>query len=194
MNTIPTGSASASESGPGRRWRTRAAATATGAVLIGTAVFGATAASAADPSPAPSAGAASSSAASSGSSATTGATSSSSASPSSGAATDKGQAKHPFVRALRRELRIDIQGKSGFGDKAHAVAFRLINHTAAFGKLPANLQSDLKSLEAAAASDRDGDATKIKDTALNGGYGDQIQKEAKAIQTKLAQAPATAKP
>lgn len=194
MNTIPTSPTTAGESRPRRRWRTRAAATATGAVLIGTAVFGATAASAADPSLSPSAGASSTGASSSSASATTGATSSSSASPSSGAATDKEHAKHPFVRALRRELRIDIQGKSGFGDKAQAVAFRLINHTAAFGKLPANLQSDLKTLEAAAPSDRDGDATKIKDTALNGGYGDQIQKEAKAIQTRLAQAPATAKP
>ncbi len=87
-------------------------------------------------------------------------------------------------------------GQLKFGHRLHtqAVAFRLINHTAAFGKLPANLQSDLKTLEEAAASDRDGDATQIKGTALNGGYGDQIQKEAKALQTRLAQAPATAKP
>ncbi|HEY8293762.1 MAG TPA: hypothetical protein VIG41_00365 [Micrococcaceae bacterium] len=194
MNTMPTGPTAAGESRPRRRWRTRAAATATGAVLLGAAVFGATAASAAGPSPSPAAAASPTGASSSGAPATTGATSPSSASPSSGAATAQGHAKHPFVRALRRELRIDIQGKSGFGDQAQAVAFRLINHTAAFGKLPANLQSDLSALEAAAASDRDGAATKIKDTALSGGYGDKIQKEAKAIQTRLAQAPATAKP
>ncbi|MFP3571032.1 hypothetical protein, partial [Paraburkholderia sp. SIMBA_030] len=51
--------------------------------------------------------------------------------------------------------------------------------------------TDLKTLEAAAASERDSDATKIKDTALNGGYGDKIQKAAKAIQTKLSQPSAT---
>ncbi|MDQ6753551.1 MAG: hypothetical protein M3017_09110 [Actinomycetota bacterium] len=194
MNTIPTGPTAAGESRPRRRWRNRTAAMATGAVLLGAAVFGATAASAADPGPSPSAGASSTVASSSSAPATTGATSSSSSSPSSAAATDKEHAKHPFVRALRRELRIGIQGKSGFGDQAQAVAYRLIHHTAAFGKLPANLQSDLLTLEAAAAPDRDGAATKIKDTALNGGYGDKIQKEAKAIQTRLAQAPASAKP
>jgi hypothetical protein len=70
------------------------------------------------------------------------------------------------------------------------VAYVLIHRTEAFGKLPANLQADLKTLEAAAASERDADAAKIKDTALDGGYGDQIQKEAKAIETNAAKAPA----
>jgi len=70
------------------------------------------------------------------------------------------------------------------------VAYVLIHHTDAFAKLPANLQADLKTLESAAAADRDGDATKIKDTALNGGYGNKIQEQAKTIQTNATQMPA----
>jgi len=165
MNTNPT----APRNRNARQWRVRAGAAAAGAVLIGGAVLGATSASAASQSPSPSAGASSAAA----------------AGPGSG----KHPAAHPFARALRNELRVDIEAKAGFGDKAHEIAYVLIHHTAAFAKLPANLQEDLKTLEAAAASDRDGDAAKIKDTALNGGYGDKIQKEAKAIQTKLAQTP-----
>ncbi|MGO4234707.1 hypothetical protein [Pseudarthrobacter sp. YAF2] len=166
MNTNPT----APRNRDTRLWRVRAGAAAAGAVLIGGAVLGATSASAASQNPSPSAGASSAAA----------------AGPGSG----KHPAAHPFVRALRTELRVDIQAADGFGDKAHEIAYVLIHQTAAFDKLPANLQADLKTLEAAAASDRDGDAAKIKDNALNGGYGDKIQKEAKAIQTKLAQTPA----
>ncbi len=91
---------------------------------------------------------------------------------------------------MREELRIDLRAKTGFGDKAHVLAYGLINHPKAFAKLPANLQTDLKTLEAAPAAERDADAVKIKDTALNGGYGAALQTEAKAIQTKMAQAPA----
>ena len=167
MNTNPT----APRNRDTRLWRVRAGAAAAGAVLIGGAVLGATSASAASQNPSPSAGA-------------------SSAAATAGPGNGKHPAAHPFVRALRTELRVDIQAADGFGDKAHEIAYVLIHHTAAFDKLPANLQADLKTLEAAAASDRDGDAAKIKDNALNGGYGDKIQKEAKAIQTKLAQTPA----
>lgn len=171
MNTTPT-----PRNPSARRWRIRAGATATGAVLLGGAVLGTTAASAASQSPSPSA------------------TASASASSAAATAAGPGSGRHhsapPFVRALRTELTLDIQAKAGFGDKAHEIAYVLIHHTKAFAKLPANLQTDLMTLEAAAASDRDSDATKIKDTALNGGYGDQIQKEAKAIQTKATQTPA----
>lgn len=169
MNNTPTPTPSSRTSRP---WRIRAAATAAGAVLIGGGVWGATAAMADSQSPVPSA------------------SPSSSASTAAGPGNGTQQAKRPFVRALRTELRIDIRGGDGFGDKAHEVAYVLIHHTDAFAKLPANLQADLKTLEEAAAAERDGDATKIKDTALNGGYGDQIQKEAKAIQAKAAQSAA----
>lgn len=170
MNTTPA----APRNRSARPWRVRAGAAAAGAVLAGGAVLGATAASAASPSPSPSAGNASA----------PGTT----AAP--GTSNGKHRAAHPFVRALRTELRVDIQAGDGFGDKAHQIAYVLIHHATAFAKLPANLQTDLKTLEAAAASDRDGDAAKIKDNALNGGYGDKIQKEAKAIQAKAAQTPA----
>lgn len=167
MNTTPTPRGRSA-----RLWRIRAGATAAGAVLIGGAVLGATAASADSQSPSPYAGA------------------SSAAATAPGPGSGKQHATHPFARALRTELRVDIQARAGFGDKAHEVAYVLIHHTDAFGKLPSNLQTDLKTLEAAAASERDGDATKIKDTALNGGYGDQMQKEAKNIQTKPTPTPA----
>jgi hypothetical protein len=167
MNTKPT-----SISSGARRWRIRVGATAAGAVLIGGAVLGATAALADSQSPSPSAGAPSAAP--------------TAAKPGSGT----NDTRHPFARALRTELRVDIQARAGFGDKAHEVAYVLIHHTEAFAKLPANLQADLKTLESAAAADRDGDATKIKDTALNGGYGNKIQEQAKTIQTNATQMPA----
>lgn len=165
MNTNPT----APRNRDTRRWRVSAGAAAAGAVLVGGAVFGATSASAAGQSPAPSTGATSAAAAS---------------------GNGKQSAANPFARALRNELRVDIQGTAGFGDKAHEIAYVLIHHTKAFEKLPSNLQEDLKTLEAAAAPDRDGDAAKIKDAALNEGYGDKIQKAAKAIEAKAAKTPA----
>jgi len=168
MNTTPA----ASGNRIARLWGVRGRTTAAAVVLVGGAVLGATAASADSQSPAPSA--------------------SPSASPSAaaGSGNAKHAAAHPFVRSLRNELRVDIKGGDGFGDKAHVIAYALIHRTQAFGKLPANLQADLKTLESAAAADRDAAAAKIKDTALNGGYGDKIQKEAKAIQDKVNQAPA----
>ncbi|YCH09051.1 hypothetical protein ACTAQJ_05580 [Arthrobacter sp. alpha11c] len=154
-----------------RRWRIRGASVAAGAVLLGGAAVGATAASADGQSPSPSPSASSSA---------------STAGPDSSGS----HAKHPLARALSAVLRVSIRAEAGFGDKAHQVAYLLIYHPKAFSNLPANLQTDLKTLEAAPASERDADASRIKDTALNGGYGEQIQKQAKNIQTKLAQTPA----
>ncbi|MGA7204490.1 MAG: hypothetical protein WBX27_07685 [Specibacter sp.] len=160
-----------------KRWVKPAAAGAS-ALLIGAAIFGAAPALAAGTNPAPVAP--------------------SSATPTTPGAPAAGPAKHhgthPFARILRQELRIDLQGKAGFGDRAHLLAYRLIHHKAAFAALPANLRADVVSLEGAAAAERDNAAARIKDTALAGGYGPQILKEAKAIQAKLAQAPATAAP
>ena len=162
---------------PGARWRTRAAAAAAGAVLIGAGIFGVTAASAAATSPSPTLNP---------SAATAGAHVSKAAA--------RHHAKRPEAGLLRRELRIDIQAKPGFGDEAHVVAYGLIHHAAAFAKLPPQLKTDLLSLEAAAAGSRDPDAALIKDTALSGGYGATIQKQAKAITGKLAAAPAPQAP
>ncbi|HEV7168512.1 MAG TPA: hypothetical protein VGN49_11145, partial [Micrococcaceae bacterium] len=171
MNTVPNSPSPAHDPASGhgvtgmgdpsakRRWRNRAIAAATGTVLLGAAVFGATAASAANPGPSP-AGTALAGTPSSAGSVTTASTSTSTSTASPGAA--NGTAKHPglrpFGQVLRQELRIDIQAKSGFGDNAHEAAYLLIHHKTGFGKLPANLQADLKTLEGAAAADRDGDA------------------------------------
>ncbi|PYI65850.1 hypothetical protein CVV68_16630 [Arthrobacter livingstonensis] len=179
-NTSTTGAVS------GKRWRKRTAAAAAGAVLIGAGIFGATAASATGTFPSTTAS----------QSAAPAAQASGSAAPAAQAskAAGKHQAKHPEVRLLRRELRIDIQAKAGFGDRAHMVAYGLIHHQTAFAKLPAQLRTELSSLEAAAAGSRDADAALIKTTALSGGYGAAIQKQAKAVAAKLASAPATAAP
>ncbi|WP_113717189.1 hypothetical protein [Arthrobacter dokdonensis] len=175
----------------GKRWRRRATAAATGAVLIGAGIFGAAAASAAGASPTSTVSRSAAPAAQLSSSAP-------SASTAPGAPAAKSAAKHhakrPEVRLLRRELRIDIQAKAGFGDRAHVVAYGLIHHRSAFAKLPEKLQSDLMSLEAAAAGSRDTDAALLRNTALDGGYGAAIQKQAKGIAAKLAAASATAAP
>ncbi|WP_284987409.1 hypothetical protein [Arthrobacter sp. fls2-241-R2A-172] len=148
----------------GRSGRTKMirGAAAAGAVLLGGLAIGTTTAAAATPSPAPTASA-----------------------PATAGAQGTAPGAHKFGRALRTELRVGIKAETGFGDKAHEVAYILIHHDKAFSKLPETLQSDLKTLEAAPAAERDSDAQKIKDTALNGGYGDKVQKIAKAIQTKL---------
>lgn len=156
-------------------WRARAVATTTGAALIGAAIFGATAASAAGPSSSPAAGPSSSAAA--GTPAAKGS-----------AAPARQHAKNTFGRHLSREFRVDIQAKDNLGDRAHVLAYALISHPKAFAKLPQNLQTDLKALEGAAAADRNADALNIKNTALNGGYGDKIQKRAHAIQIRISRA------
>jgi hypothetical protein len=173
----------ATAAAPGRRWRKRTAAAAAGAVILGAGIFGGTAAFASGPSPSP---AASTSAPAAGAHVTAGAQGLKTAA--------KNHAKKPEVRLLRNELRIDIQAKTGYGDKAHVVAFALIHHPAAFAKQPTQLKTDLSSLEAAPAASRDADAALIKSTALSGGYGAAIQKEAQAITAKLASAPATTAP
>ncbi|MBG0739834.1 hypothetical protein IV500_10600 [Paeniglutamicibacter antarcticus] len=160
-----------------RTGRRRVAAAAAGASLLAAGLFGVSAASAADATP----------------SAATPTSAASAPSPGSttAAAGHAQQNRTSHVHAtVREELRIDLRAKTGFGDTAHVAAYGLIHHPKAFAKLPANLQTDLKALEAAPAAERDADAVKIKDTALNGGYGAAIQTEAKTIQTKMAQTPA----
>ncbi len=155
-----------------RTGRRRVAAAAAGASLLAAGLFGVSAASAADATP---------------SAATPTSAASASTPGSTTAAAGHAHQRHATVR---EELRIDLRAKTGFGDTAHVVAYGLIHHPKAFAKLPVNLQTDLKALEAAPAAERDADAGKIKDTALNGGYGTALQNEAKAIQTKMAQTPA----
>jgi len=93
------------------------------------------------------------------------------------------------MAGLRQELRTAFNsGNPGAG--LQQVADQLISHPKVFAKLPANLQSDLTALKNAAPADLDAQANKIKDTALNGGYGAKVQKMAEALQKKAA-TPAT---
>ena len=89
------------------------------------------------------------------------------------------------IAGLRQELRTAFSsGNPGAG--LQKVADQLIAHPKLFAKLPANLQSDLTTLKNAAPADLDAQANKIKDTALNGGYGAKVQKMAEALQKKPA--------
>ncbi|MEO5316573.1 hypothetical protein PV772_21075 [Pseudarthrobacter sp. CC12] len=89
------------------------------------------------------------------------------------------------VAGLRQELRTAFSsGNPGAG--LQKVADQLIAHPKLFAKLPANLQADLTTLKNAAPADLDAQANKIKDTALNGGYGPKVQKMAEALQKKAA--------
>ncbi|MGN7202464.1 hypothetical protein [Arthrobacter sp. SAFR-044] len=89
------------------------------------------------------------------------------------------------IAGLRQELRTAFSsGNPGAG--LQKVADQLIAHPKLFAKLPANLQTDLTTLKNAAPADLDAQANKIKDTALNGGYGAKVQKMAEALQKKAA--------
>lgn len=93
------------------------------------------------------------------------------------------------MAGLRQELRTAFSsGNPGAG--LQKVADQLISHPKLFAKLPANLQTDLTALKNTAPADLDTQANKIKDSALNGGYGDRIQKMAKALEGKATAAPA----
>lgn len=90
---------------------------------------------------------------------------------------------------LRQELRTAFTSDHP-GAALQKVADQLISHQDLFAKLPANLQTDLTALKNAAPADADALANKIKDTALNGGYGAQVQKMVQALVQKAAAAPA----
>ena len=90
---------------------------------------------------------------------------------------------------LRQELRTALTSANP-GAALQKVADQLISRPKLFAKLPANLQTDLKTLKDAAPADLDSQANKIKDTALNGGYGAKIQKAIQALEKKTATAPA----
>lgn len=94
------------------------------------------------------------------------------------------------LAGLRQELRTAF-GSDNPGAGLQKVADQLINHPKLFAKLPANLQADLTALKNAAPADLDAQANKIKDTAINGGYGAKVQKMAQALEKKAAAAPAT---
>lgn len=95
-------------------------------------------------------------------------------------------ARHPLASALRFFVNGD-SSKPNYGQRAAKIAaFILDKRPKLAAKLPAALQADLKALKDAADGDRDAAATKIKDTALNGGYGPKIEAEAKRMQEQKA--------
>ncbi|MHC6218905.1 hypothetical protein [Arthrobacter sp. MMS24-S77] len=94
--------------------------------------------------------------------------------------------RHPLAAALRFFVNGD-SSKPNYGQRAAKIAtFILDKRPNLAAKLPAALQADLKALKDAADGDRVAQATHIKDTALNGGYGPKIQAEAKRLQEQKA--------
>jgi hypothetical protein len=94
-------------------------------------------------------------------------------------------AKHPARLALRRILAVIIRqdGSAQYGQNAQKAARAAVNRfPAAFRHLPAKMQQDLWTLAGAAADQEVADAQAIKNNALNGTYGPQVQKLAQAIQ------------
>ncbi|MHC6594255.1 hypothetical protein [Arthrobacter sp. C152] len=92
------------------------------------------------------------------------------------------------LAGLRQELRKAFSSDNP-GAGLQKVADQLIGHPKLFAKLPANLQADLTALKNAAPADLDAQANKIKDTALNGGYGARVQKMAEGLEKKAAATP-----
>ncbi|WP_138416607.1 hypothetical protein [Sinomonas gamaensis] len=104
-----------------------------------------------------------------------------------------GAAKHPARAALRRVLAVIIRqdGTAQYGPNAQKAARAAVNRfPAAFRHLPAKMQQDLWTLAGAAADQEVSDAQAVKDNALNGTYGPEVQKLAQAIQKAPAKSPA----
>ncbi|MCU1524833.1 MAG: hypothetical protein JWO18_1727 [Microbacteriaceae bacterium] len=92
--------------------------------------------------------------------------------------------KHPLIGVLRDELRADLSAGQDAGQSAGKIATTLLDDTALFAVLPANLQADLTALKNAPAAVQTVDALKAESTALAGGYGQQIQKIAEQLLSK----------
>lgn len=87
-----------------------------------------------------------------------------------------------FFGSVAHELRGDLSHGQDLGEKAQKVATTITDHPELFASLPANLQADLTTLAHASAGDRTAAAGSIATTALAGGYGEQAQALAVAIQ------------
>lgn len=99
------------------------------------------------------------------------------------------KAAHKPVSLLRKELRLDIAQNIGFADKSQIVAAEMLQHPKLVAKLPAALQTDLKTLAAAPEAGRAADAQKLKTTAIAGGYGTHVKTLAGKISTSVAKHP-----
>lgn len=155
---------------PANSKRTTKARTAVVGVVAGGLLLGGgtLAANAATPSPTPS---------------TAAVASSSAPTPDAGGGLGGRYFARPAAHAV---LRFFIKGdstKAGYGDRASKLAGFILDKRPRFAaKLPQALQSDLKALRDAAEGDKTAVATKIKESALNGGYGERIQKAAQKVQ------------
>lgn len=114
---------------------------------------------------------------------TSGSTSGNASGSTSGSASLSGAAGLGDVESLAHGL---LAGGHVNGAKAQALAERLVADTAVFDLLPDALQSDLKALADAPASERAADARKIAGTALDGGYGTAVQHLAERLKAAAA--------
>jgi hypothetical protein len=99
---------------------------------------------------------------------------------------------HHRAGSLIEKLRQDLFQGQISGTRAQALATRILENPAVAAALPANLTSDLAALTGASSEDAVAQAQHIKSTALNGGYGVQLQKVANDLQAS-ATGPVTGK-
>ncbi|MDQ6754425.1 MAG: hypothetical protein M3017_13740, partial [Actinomycetota bacterium] len=71
-------------------------------------------------------------------------------------------------------------------DSAQRLAKKAVSNQQFFGRLPANLKTDLTTLAGASGANVSTQAQKVKSTALDGGYGQQIQQLAMHLQSMVA--------
>ncbi|MFK0003235.1 hypothetical protein [Paenarthrobacter sp. NPDC090522] len=90
---------------------------------------------------------------------------------------------HPAAHAVLRFFIKGDSSKTGYGERAAKLAGFILDKRPHWAdRLPEALQADLKTLRDAAKDDQTAVATKIKESALNGGYGERIQKAAQKLQ------------
>jgi hypothetical protein len=94
---------------------------------------------------------------------------------SRGATALRATADLPISAKLESEISADVASGHGLGDVAAKIATTVSEDDALFSALPKALQSDVTTLAKAPASERVADLQKIEDSALDGGYGHQLQ-------------------
>jgi hypothetical protein len=87
------------------------------------------------------------------------------------------------IGSLARQIRTAFFGSTVDGASAQKFAAAAVARPKLFEKFPTALQADLTTLKNASAADRDADARKITTTALDGGYGTQLQSVATALKS-----------
>lgn len=87
-----------------------------------------------------------------------------------------------FLASIHKELRADVSNGKSAQVKAQKLATTITGHAELFASLPANLQTDLTTLADATAAERADAVQTIENTALAGGYGEEITRIAEAVQ------------